>query len=47
MADEEGFSEIAETFRQVAEAEKEHEKRYQALKDNIENDTVFKKATTI
>ncbi len=42
-ADEEGFPEVAESFRQVAEAEKEHEKRYQALKNNIENGKVFKK----
>jgi len=46
-ADEEGFPEIAETFRQVAEAEKDHEKRYQALKDNVENGKVFKKDTTV
>jgi len=43
IADEEGFSEIAETFRQVGAAEKEHEIRYNALKNNIENGTVFKK----
>lgn len=47
IADEEGFPEIAYSFRQVAEAEKEHEKRYQALKDNIENGKVFKKDTPI
>ncbi len=47
IADEEGFPEIAESFRQVAEAEKEHEKRYQALKDNVENGTVFKKSSVV
>ncbi len=47
IADEEGFPEIAESFRQVAEAEKEHEKRYQALKDNIEKGEVFKKSGTV
>lgn len=43
IADEEGFADIAESFRQVAEAEKEHEKRYQALKDNIVNGRVFQR----
>lgn len=47
IADEEGFPEIAASFRQVAEAEKEHEKRYQALKDNIDAGTVFKKAAPV
>ena len=46
-ADAEGFPEIAESFRQIAEAEKEHEKRYQALKNNIANATVFKKAKPV
>lgn len=43
IADEEGFPEVAVSFRQIAEAEKEHEKRYAALEKNIENGTVFKK----
>jgi len=42
-ADEEGFPEIAESFRQIAFAEKEHEKRYAALRANIESGKVFKK----
>ncbi len=46
-ANEEGFPEIAESFCQIAEAEKEHEKRYQALNDNIENGKVFKKETVV
>jgi len=46
-ADEEGFPEIAETFRQVAMAEQEHEKRYAALKNNIDAGTVFKKAGAV
>jgi len=43
IADQEGFKDVAESFRQVAEAEKEHEKRYQALKNNIDKGLVFKK----
>ncbi len=45
VADEEGFADVAESFRQVAAAELEHEKRYQALKNNIEAGAVFKKTT--
>jgi rubrerythrin len=43
IADEEGFKDVAESFRQIAQAEVEHEKRYQALKKNIETGSVFKK----
>jgi rubrerythrin len=43
IADEEGFSEIAEVFRKIAVAEKQHEKRYNALLANIEAGSVFKK----
>ena len=42
-ADEEGFADVAESFRQIAHAEKEHENRYAALKKNIEAGKVFKK----
>jgi rubrerythrin len=43
IADEEGFSEIAEVFRKIAVAEKQHEKRYNALSANIEAGRVFKR----
>jgi rubrerythrin len=43
VADEEGFTEIANAFRSIAVAEKQHEKRYLALMTNIENGTVFKR----
>jgi rubrerythrin len=43
IADEEGFSEIADCFRRVSIAEKYHESRYLELLDNLENDRVFKK----
>ncbi|MDD2447889.1 MAG: ferritin family protein [Tissierellia bacterium] len=42
-ADEEGFTEIAEKFRQVGLIEKEHERRYLTLLDNVEKNNVFKK----
>ncbi|WP_279342358.1 rubrerythrin [Geotalea sp. SG265] len=43
VAREEGFPEIADIFMAIAVAEKQHEKRYLALKANIANNTVFKK----
>ncbi len=43
VAEDEGFSDIATVFRAIAVAEKQHEKRYLALQENIEKDRVFKK----
>ena len=43
VAGEEGFPEIAAIFMAIAVAEKQHEKRYLALKANIDNNRVFKK----
>ncbi|UCC11923.1 MAG: rubrerythrin family protein [candidate division WOR-3 bacterium] len=43
VADDEGFSEIACVFRNVAVAEKQHEKRYRAFAENIKKDRVFKR----
>ena len=42
VADAEGFTKIAETFRLVATVEKRHEERYRKLLRNIENNEVFK-----
>jgi rubrerythrin len=42
-ADEEGFEEIASALRSIAVAEKQHEKRYNALAANIEAGRVFKR----
>jgi len=42
-AREEGFDEIADFFREVAEVEEEHEKRYLALLKNVKEGKVFKK----
>ena len=44
-ADEEGFHELAEKFRQVALIEKAHEERYLKLLKNIETKQVFEKST--
>lgn len=43
IAQEEGFPEVASTFRRVLEVEKHHEARYLALAKNVEEGMVFKK----
>ncbi|MBR7073082.1 MAG: rubrerythrin family protein [Eubacterium sp.] len=43
-AEEEGFPELAEKFRQVGEIEKHHEERYRALLKNVETAKVFEKS---
>lgn len=43
IAEEEGFPQVAATFKMIALAEKRHETRYKKLADNIENKKVFKK----
>jgi len=43
VAREEGFEEIAAFFRQVAEVEKEHERRYRTLLENLKQGKVFRK----
>jgi len=44
-AEEEGFAELAFKFRAVAEIEREHEKRYRALLNNVETKQVFEKSS--
>ena len=43
IARKEGFKEIADSFKQIAEVEERHEKRYTKLLKNILNNKVFKK----
>jgi rubrerythrin len=43
IADEEGFQAIAAVFRAVAVAERQHERRYRALLENIEKAIVFRR----
>jgi len=47
IALEEGFPKAAGVFRQVAEAEKSHEARFDALKNNLESGSVFKKSQRV
>jgi len=42
IAEKEGFSEIAQAFRKIAEVEKAHEERFQKLYTNLEEWKVFK-----
>ena len=43
IARKEGFKEVADSFKEIAEVEEKHEKRYRKLLDNIKNKKVFKK----
>ena len=43
IAREEGFSEIAISFKEIAEVEEKHEERYRKLLENVKNNKVFKK----
>ena len=47
VAEEEGFKEIAAVFRSIAIAEKQHEKRYLELRENILKNRVFKRDKVI
>ena len=43
VAEQEGFTDIAKTMREVAKIESEHEKRYLKLLSNLKEESVFKK----
>lgn len=47
IAKEEGFNDISDCMLHIAEAEKYHERRYLALRQNILNGTVFKKPESV
>lgn len=47
VAEEEGFKDIAATFRKIADAEKRHEIRFNKLAANIQKGMVFKKNGTV
>jgi rubrerythrin len=46
-ARKEGFAAVAVVFEKISIAEKQHEKRYQGLLNNIEAGTVFKKKAKV
>ncbi len=43
----EGFDEIADVFKEIAEVEEQHEKRYRKLFNNLKEGKVFKKDTAV
>ena len=47
IAEQEGLPEAAAQFRNIALVEAEHEKRYRALLERVQNGTVFKRDTPI
>ena len=47
IAREEGFEEIAEQFKEIAEVEEKHEKRYRQLLKNIQDGIVFKRENSV
>lgn len=47
IAREEGFPDIATSFKEIAEVEEFHEKRYRKLAQNIGAGEVFKKKTSV
>ncbi len=47
IADEEGFPEVAASFREIAEVEEQHELRYRKLLANVESGRVFARDTVV
>ena len=47
VAEEEGFTDTARTFRMIAEVENYHERRYRKLLTNVKQGKVFKKDSPI
>jgi len=47
IAQKEGYPDVAKSFKEIAEVEAHHEKRYRALLDNVKNKKVFKKDESV
>lgn len=47
IADEEGFADVAYSFREIAEVEEYHERRYNILADRVAKGEVFKRTQSI
>lgn len=43
IARKEGFNEVADSFKEIADVEEQHEKRYRKLLENVKSKKVFKK----
>ncbi len=47
VARKEGLDKVAESFKEIAEVEERHEKRYRKLLENVKAGTVFKKVEAV
>lgn len=47
VAREEGFNEIADSFKEIAEVEEQHEKRYRKLLENVKTGRAFKREKVV
>ncbi len=47
IAREEGFEDVANSFKEIAEVERYHEKRYLKLLKNVEDEKVFEKGEVV
>lgn len=47
VARKEGLDKVAESFKEIAEIEERHEKRYRKLLENVKAGTVFKKVEAV
>ncbi|MDD5594196.1 MAG: rubrerythrin family protein [Candidatus Margulisbacteria bacterium] len=47
IARQEGFDDIAKSFKEIAEVEEQHEKRYRKLLKNLKEGKVFKKDASV
>jgi rubrerythrin len=47
IAKDEGFLEVARQYKEIAEVEEQHEKRYRALLKNLKEGTIFKKSSPV
>jgi len=47
VAREEGFEEIAKSFKEIAEVEEKHETRYRKLLENVRKNEVFKRDVVV
>ncbi len=47
VAEEEGFLEVAESFREIAKVESYHERRYRKLLENVLESRVFEKSESV
>lgn len=47
VAEKEGFADVAASFREIAQVESWHERRYRKLLENVENRRVFARETLV